>query len=157
MRSGLTIALLLSLLSVVPGAAVAEESLRDQLEAWWKQTQVGKHARKGCARSEHGCAKPVIARSRNGREAAMAPPEAEHGRVTHVRRASSGKDVEAAGQAAPAADMSIAEAPKPRRAAKRGRHLAANARAEAGAGPVAREDGPRRDRPGRYFLHGPRF
>ncbi len=103
MRLGLVLTLLLSTL-LPDGRAFAEESLRDQLEAWWNQTQAGKR-----------------------------------GQVGQVRQASSGSGARTA-----------------RHVAKRGRHVA-NARAEAGGGVFDHDSGPRRDRPGRYFLHGPRF
>lgn len=103
MRLGLIVALLLSTL-LPDGRAFAEESLRDQLEAWWSQTHAGKRSQVGQA-----------------------------------RHALSGSDAKTA-----------------RHVAKRRRHVA-NARAEAEGGTFDHDSGPRRDRPGRYFLHGPRF
>ncbi|MGY3454366.1 hypothetical protein ACVILH_006708 [Bradyrhizobium sp. USDA 4353] len=123
-RLGLTIALLLSTLVLLERPAVAQASLRDQLEAWWNETQIGKsRARKSCVASEPGCKGRKATRTARGRDGA---------KVTLAAEARE-------------------------RAGKRRRHVAVDARAEGGGGVLDEDTGPRRDRPGRYFLHGPRF
>ncbi len=154
MKFGLMVTLLLSTVLLLDGRAFAEETLRDQLEAWWNQTQAGRSAaRTTCVRSETGCTRHKIVRSRRDREAATAALE---GQVGRVRRASSGSDALPERDVGLSSEMSVSQAAKPRHVAKRGRRVV-NARAEAGGGVSDRDIGPRRDRPGRYFLHGPRF
>ncbi|MGJ5179871.1 hypothetical protein ACQR16_29650 [Bradyrhizobium oligotrophicum] len=132
MSAGLPVMLCVALCASIAlvGPTMARDQLqREELEAWWSETQAGKKAAKttcaastgaGCSR-RHG-----TAQSRNGREGATvdrAPVRTAH-RARVIKRGS----------------------------------VAANARAEArdSVGSDAAMQ-PRRDRPGRYFLHGPRF
>ncbi|MFC5322110.1 hypothetical protein [Bradyrhizobium oligotrophicum] len=105
---------LCALMALATPSFARDRLQREELEAWWNETQAGKSAtRKTCAvAAETGCSRDKVARSR--------------------------------GAAYPIV--------------KRARNVTANARAEArqsADSDAART--PRHDRPGRYFLHGPRF
>ena len=158
-RLGAITILLLSFMLLSDGHAFArEQSLRDELEAWWKHSHTGtKAADKTCVTSEAGCTKRKIVRRRGAKATAADAAEAG-GHVGRARRVSLGRAVLPAAQAKGGVDTMMHSGTQRRRAAKRGRDVAANSRGEArDAEGADLEMSPRRDRPGRYFLHGPRF
>ncbi|WP_456771168.1 hypothetical protein [Bradyrhizobium sp. USDA 4369] len=148
---------MLSFMLLSDGRAFArEQSLRDELEAWWKRTHTGtKAVDKTCVTSEAGCTRRRIVRRSGGRATAADAVETG-GHIARARHVSFGRPVNPAAQLKGSMDTTTRSETKRRRAAKRGRDVAANARAEA-RGAAGSDLEPRRDRPGRYFLHGPRF
>ncbi|MCL8482707.1 MULTISPECIES: hypothetical protein [Bradyrhizobium] len=147
--------LLLSVMLLPDDRALAREpSLRDELEAWWQHTHPGmKATNKICATSEAGCTRHKVVRRSGGRATAADAAETG-GHVTRARRVSLRRPVNRAAEVKGSVDTMVHRGTQRRRAAQPGREVVANSRGEAGAD---LEMSPRRDRPGRYFLHGPRF
>ncbi|WP_315781910.1 hypothetical protein [Bradyrhizobium sp. SZCCHNR2011] len=121
---------LFALMSLSEPGLAREKLLREDLEAWWSQLQARKDAaRKTCAESTApGCGRHQTARSRTGGAEAMTQRDASAHATPHRSRTS-----------------------------RHERGMTANARAEARDNADSSDRRPRRDRPGRYFLHGPRF
>ncbi len=116
--------------------AFARDALKwEDLKAWWNETQVGRSSTKTPCANAAGtnCARRKTVRNRkhNAEVAAVGPANEDRQATGAVKRV---------------------------RHAKRGHQVTTNARAEVrGTGESDPDTAPRRDRPGRYFLHGPRF